>query len=434
MTQPKNLLILNANVYQHEGWFSSADIEIESGVIKSIASHNTQQIANTTEANIVDAKGMAVIPGLVNGHTHFSQTFMRGLANGRPLLQWLRELIWPLQAEISVEEMQLAAMLGLAENVRSGVTEVVDHHKITRSMDHTRAVKSAADALGMRCVIARAWVNKGKNPENDQAILDELRYWYESNHATDKVKFASGPLTPWRSSADLLQATHQLSTDFQSFTHIHVSETMDEVKMSLDEYGMRPIKWLDQIGILDKNAQIVHAVWLDEEEIELLAHSGATLVHCPVSNAVLGSGIAPVRKLLDKRIPVRLGTDGPASNDTQDCFENMKMAVCLARANTLDANNISCRQAIKMATANHELSPGKNADLIFVDLENLHSAPVQDLDSALALCAKGDDVDSVMVAGEFLMQNKKMTTIDEEILLKECNQAIKLLRKRAGID
>lgn len=434
MTQPKNLLILNANVYQHEGWFSSADIEIESGVIKSIASHNTQQIANTTEANIVDAKGMAVIPGLVNGHTHFSQTFMRGLANGRPLLQWLRELIWPLQAEISVEEMQLAAMLGLAENVRSGVTEVVDHHKITRSMDHTRAVKSAADAIGMRCVIARAWVNKGKNPENDQAILDELRYWYESNHATDKVKFASGPLTPWRSSADLLQATHQLSTDFQSFTHIHVSETMDEVKMSLDEYGMRPIKWLDQIGILDKNAQIVHAVWLDEEEIELLAHSGATVVHCPVSNAVLGSGIAPVRKLLDKRIPVRLGTDGPASNDTQDCFENMKMAVCLARANTLDANNISCRQAIKMATANHELSPGKNADLIFVDLENLHSAPVQDLDSALALCAKGDDVDSVMVAGEFLMQNKKMTTIDEEILLKECNQAIKLLRKRAGID
>ncbi len=434
MTQPKNLLILNANVYQHEGWFSSADIEIESGVIKSIASHNTQQIANTPEANIVDAKGMAVIPGLVNGHTHFSQTFMRGLANGRPLLQWLRELIWPLQAEISVEEMQLAAMLGLAENVRSGVTEVVDHHKITRSMDHTRAVKSAADAIGMRCVIARAWVNKGKNPENDQAILDELRYWYESNHATDKVKFASGPLTPWRSSADLLQATHQLSTDFQSFTHIHVSETMDEVKMSLDEYGMRPIKWLDQIGILDKNAQIVHAVWLDEEEIELLAHSGATVVHCPVSNAVLGSGIAPVRKLLDKRIPVRLGTDGPASNDTQDCFENMKMALCLARANTLDANNISCRQAIKMATSNHELSPGKNADLIFVDLENLHTAPVQDLDSALALCTKGDDVDSVMVAGEFLMQNKKMTTIDEEILLKECNQAIKLLRKRAGID
>ncbi len=204
--------------------------------------------------------------------------------------------------------------------------------------------------------------------------------------------------------------------------------------MSLDEYGMRPVKWLDQIGILDKNTQIVHAVWVDDEEIELLANSGATVVHCPVSNAVLGSGVAPIRKFLDNGIPVRLGTDGPASNDTQDCFENMKMAVCLARASTLDANNINCRQALKMATANHELSPGKNADLIFVDLENLHSTPVQDLDSALVLCAKGDDVDSVMVDGEFLMQNKKFVKSDEEILIKECNLALKSLRKRAGID
>ncbi|MRS05858.1 hypothetical protein EG832_21965 [bacterium] len=248
------------------------------------------------------------------------------------------------------------------------------------------------------------------------------------------MTFASGPLTPWRCSADLLSATHQISIINNSFTHIHVSETMDEVQMSLDEYGMRPIKWLDQIGILDKNAQIVHAVWLDDEEIDLLAKSGATVVHCPVSNAVLGSGVAPIRKFLDNGIPVRLGTDGPASNDTQDCFENMKMAVCLARANTLDANNITCRQALKMATANHELSPGKNADLIFVDLENLHSAPVQDLDSALVLCAKGDDVDSVMVDGEFLMQNKKFVKFDQEILIKECNLALKSLRKRAGID
>lgn len=434
MTLSKKILIVNANLYQPEGWFPSADVEIESGVIKSISPHDPQQFSNNPEVNIFDAKGMAVIPGLVNGHTHFSQTFMRGLANGRPLLQWLRELIWPLQAEISVEEMQLAAMLGLAENLRNGVTEVVDHHKITRTVDHTRSVILAAEEVGMRCVIARAWVNKGKNLENDQTILEELNAWYGEKNITGKITFASGPLTPWRCSADLLLATHQISLRNNSFTHIHVAETIDEVQMSLDEYGVRPVKWLDQIGILDKNAQIVHAVWIDEEEIQLLVNSGATVVHCPVSNAVLGSGIAPVRKFLDKGINVRLGTDGPASNDTQDCFENMKMAVCLARANTLDANNINCRQALNMATANHELIPGKNADLIFVDLENLHSAPVQDLDSALVLCAKGEDVDSVMVDGEFLMQNKKIVKFDQEILIKECNKAINSLRKRAGID
>jgi len=433
-TQPKRTLIVNANLYQPDGWLSSADIDIESGVIKSILPQQSYQKEISPNIHVFDAKGMAVLPGLVNGHTHFSQTFMRGLANGRPLLQWLRELIWPLQAEISVEEMQLAAMLGLAENLRSGVTEVVDHHKITRSMDHTRAVKFAAESIGIRCIIARAWVNKGKNPENDKAILDELRYWYESNPSNEKIKFASGPLTPWRSSADLLQATHQLSKDFQSFTHIHVSETMDEVQMSLDEYGMRPVKWLESIGILDQNAQIVHAVCVDDEEMNLLAKRKATVIHCPVSNAVLGSGIAPLKKLLDQGIQLRLGTDGPASNDTQDCFENMKMAICLARAFTQDANNITCRDAIKMAIANHSLQVGENADLIFVDLKNLHAAPVQDLDSALALCTKGDDVDTVMVAGKVLMQNKKMITIDEEILLKECDLAIKSLRKRAGID
>jgi 5-methylthioadenosine/S-adenosylhomocysteine deaminase len=204
--------------------------------------------------------------------------------------------------------------------------------------------------------------------------------------------------------------------------------------MSLDEYGVNPVKWLDQIGVLDSNSQIVHAVWVDEEEIELLATREATVVHCPISNAVLGSGVAPVRKFLDRNISIRLGSDGPASNDTQDCFENMKMAICLARATNQDANNISCRDALKMATSSNELIPGKKADLIFVDLENLHTMPVNDFDSALALCSKGDDVDTVIVAGEVLMQNKVILNLDENLLMKECNQAIKSLRKRVGID
>jgi 5-methylthioadenosine/S-adenosylhomocysteine deaminase len=434
MSDSKLIIIKNANLYQPQGWIPSATLEIENGLIKSIASRAFQQEQACDDVTIMDAKGMAVLPGLVNGHTHFSQTFMRGLANGRPLLQWLRELIWPLQAEISVEEMQLAAMLGLLENLRGGVTEVVDHHKVTRTRAHTQAVVSAAQAVGIRCIVARAWVNKGKNPENDRDILDELESWYESSLPSERIRIASGPLTPWRCSAELLNATHDLSVKNRGFTHIHVAETQDEVQMSLDEYGLRPVAWLDQIGLLDKDVQVVHAVWVDEQEIDLLAARNATVVHCPVSNAVLGSGIAPLRKFLDRGIPLRLGTDGPASNDTQDCFENMKMAICLGRAANLDANNLDCRAAIQMATARHELKPGSAADLIFIDLDNFHCAPVQDFDSALALCAKGDDVDTVIVAGEVLMQNKKITNIDEEVLLKECNLAILSLRKRAGID
>jgi 5-methylthioadenosine/S-adenosylhomocysteine deaminase len=433
MMDHKKIIIKNANIFLPSGWLYGS-IWIEDGLIKSISSGIPESFVVEPSDELIDAKGMAVLPGLVNGHTHFSQTFMRGLAGGRPLLKWLRELIWPLQAEISVEEMQLAALLGLAENLRCGVTNVIDHHKITRSMEHTLAVQQAVESVGIRCTVARAWVNKGKNPENDQVILDELTQWFEKINSSEKVNFASGPLTPWRCSAELLQKTHQLAVKNGSFTHIHVSEIAEEVQMSMDEYQVRPVTWLDQIGVLDKNTQIVHAVWVDETEIELLASRDALIVHCPVSNAVLGSGIAPLRKLLNTGMKIRLGTDGPASNDTQDCFENMKMAICLARASQNDANNISCRDAISMATSSNELVQGAKADLIFVDLNNLHSAPVQDFDSALALCAKGDDVDTVMVAGEILMRDKKIVSIDEEVLIKECNQAVRSLRKRAGVD
>ncbi len=427
-------IIYNAQVKQTNQWIRNASLWIENGVISSISTQIPDEKQYASADQVINAYGMALLPGLVNAHTHFSQTFMRGLAGGRPLLQWLKELIWPLQGEISVEEMQLAALLGLAENVRCGVTKVVDHHKITRTREHTLAVKEAAEKIGIQTTIARAWANKGKINETDQQILEELSDWYALSNPGEKTKFASGPLTPWRCSEDLLQKTHELSLKNNSFTHIHVSETAEEVQMTLDETGLRPVQWLDQIGVLDEHTHIVHAVWVDDLEIALLAKNKAIVVHCPVSNAVLGSGVAPVRKMLNQGVKLRLGTDGPASNDTQDCFENMKMALCLARATHQNANDLSSQDVLGMAVDHQELKIGSTADLILVNTNTLNSAPVHDLDLTLTLCSRGNDVDTVMVDGKILLQNGKLTTIDEEVLLKECNQAILSLRKRTGID
>lgn len=427
-------IIHNGKLKQAESWLHEAVLQIEDGIIRSISCTAPDEVELAWADEVIDARGMAILPGLINGHTHFSQTFMRGLAGGRPLLQWLKDLIWPLQAEMSVEEMHLAALLGLAENIRCGVTEVVDHHKITQTRQHTLVVQQAAEQSGLRCTIARAWSNRGKNAEEDQAILNELLDWYDGVNAGSIVRYASGPLTPWRCSAELLQKTHVLSVQHGSFTHIHVSETAEEVGMTQEEVGLRPVRWLDEIGILDEHSQIVHAVWVDDEELNLLAQSGATVVHCPVSNAVLGSGIAPIRSMLDRNVRLRLGTDGPASNDTQDCFENMKTALCLARAVHKDANHLSSQDVLSMATAGRTLRVDSPADLILVDLMNLHAAPVHDLDSALTLCARGDDVDTVLVSGEIVMRDKRLVTIDEEVLLKECSQAVVSLRKRAGVE
>ncbi len=433
-TMTEKILLHNGSIYQSDQWFTPGYVEISAGKIIGVKSGNPSPESISLFDRVLDAKGMAVLPGLVNGHSHFSQSFMRGLAGGRPLLQWLKELIWPLQSSFSTEEMYLASLLGLAENLRGGVTYVVDHHKITLSPQHTEAVVRAAEEVGVRCTIARAWSDRGGNPEDSQAIFDEMEYWYSLTEPGSKVNFASGPLTPWRATAELMQRTHEQAVKHGSFTHIHVSETDEEVQMTLEETGSRPVTWLDQLGILDENSQIVHAVWVDDDEIELLAEKKALVVHCPVSNAVLGSGIAPIGKMLKNGVRVRLGTDGSASNDTQDCIENMKMAICLARAGFRDAASLTNEQVLKMAVSDRSIAVGEDADLMMINLDTLRSAPVHDLNSAVTLCAHSEDVDTVMVAGKLLMQAGKITTIDEEVLIKECNNAIISLKKRAGID
>jgi 5-methylthioadenosine/S-adenosylhomocysteine deaminase len=214
---------------------------------------------------------------------------------------------------------------------------------------------------------------------------------------------------------------------------MHVSETQDEVNLTLKETGLRPVAWLDSLGVLDESFQLVHGVWLDPDEIELVAKRKATVVHCPVSNAVLGSGTAPVRELRAAGVPIRLGTDGPASNDAQDPFDTMKAALYQARTRSLDPTALDPASAVRMATDGKALAPGAAADVILVDLRTVSAAGVADVDSALALCSHGSDVDTVIVGGKVLMQGKKILVFDEAALLKECESAAASLRKRAGL-
>ena len=414
-----------------DGWLADAWLVIAEGKIAGIS---IEQPEARLGDEVVFAQGAAVIPALLNGHTHLSQTMMRGLAGGRPLLRWLKEMIWPLQGAMSEEVLELAALLGLAENIRSGAGRVVDHQKITRTPAFSQAVLRAAKRSGLRFTLARAWSDRGNGAEDGKAVLEELENLLDAVKAEALLRVASGPLTPWRASAQTLKAAHWLAAAHDSFTHIHVSETEEEVDMSLKEYGLRPVAWLDSLGILDARCQVVHAVWVDEAEVDLLAARRAPVVHCPVSNAVLGSGIAPVAFMMKKGVRILLGTDGPASNDTQDCFETMKMTICLARASGLDASAVPARAALEMAVASRGLALGQPADLAFVSLNSVWSAPVHDLDSALALCARAGDTDYLMVAGEWLMRDRRITTLDEENILRESAAAVKSLRRQAGLD
>jgi 5-methylthioadenosine/S-adenosylhomocysteine deaminase len=428
-----DLLIENGRMLTPAGWSESGYLTLQAGKIAALGEGAAPVEVRQAARQVISAEGMAVLPGLTNAHTHLSQTFMRGLSAGRPLLRWLKELVWPMQSAMTLEELKLAALLGMVENLRSGATHVVDHQKITKSLEYSQAVAAAAGQIGLRLTLARAWADKGAGAEDPQAILDELEALFEGYTNSSAVQIASGPLTPWRTTAQTLQKTHALARRYGGCTHLHVSETRDEVNLTLDETGLRPVAWLDAVGVLDEATQVVHAVWVDADEIALLKLRGALVVSCPVSNAVLASGMAPLAEMHQAGVPLHLGTDGPASNDNQDSFETMKMTLCLARLRGLDPTCLSPADVLRMATAGKALVPGEPADVILVNLRQAHAAPVHDLDSALVLSCHAGDLDTVIVAGKLLMHHRRVMALDEDALLRECEQAVVGLQRRAGL-
>jgi 5-methylthioadenosine/S-adenosylhomocysteine deaminase len=428
-----DILIHNGAVLTAEGWLTPGYVTLNGGTIVQAAAGSPPPDMLAAAGSVIDARHMAVLPGLTNGHTHLSQTFMRGLAGGRPLLSWLKELIWPLQTALTPEVLRLAALLGLVENLRCGTTTLINHHKVAHTPAHTDAVLDAASGIGLRMTLARSWADRGTNAESPDSILDDLRrlfaHWDRHTH----IRIANGPLVPWRCSGDTLQRTHALAQDHHAPTHIHVSETAEEVRMTQEETDLRPVAWLDALGILGTETHIVHSVWVDAAEIALMAARDALVVHCPVSNTVLGSGIAPLVDLQRAGVRLRLGTDGPASNDTQDTFETLKQALCLARAATLDPTVITPADVLAMALDGRVLASGDPADVILVNLNHSRAVPVHDPTAALALSTHGSDVDTVIVDGRVLMQGGHVAMLDEAALLDECRAAVHILRKQAGL-
>ena len=415
-----SILIRDGAILAKEGWIDPGYVWIDGPTIGAIVQGAPPEALVARADTVLEARHCAVIPGLVNGHTHLSQTLMRGLAGGRALLPWLKTVVWPIQAALTPEELHLAALLGLVENLRCGVTTVVDHHKISRRRAHTDAVLRAAETSGLRVTVARAWSDLGADPEPAAAILEDLQRRFEQWQGHPRITVADGPLALWRCSAETLTRAHELAQSYESFTHLHASESADEVDMSLARYDKRPIQWLADLGILDAATDVVHGVWVNVAELDHLAQSDARVVHCPVSNAVLGSGIAPISKMMDRGMRLRLGTDGPASNDTQDLFETLKTAVMMARATTQDPTVLPPATALRLALDQRVLAPDAPADVAVVALDHARAVPVHDIASALVLSTHGSDVNDVIVAGQLLLHHGKVLNVDEPALRDAC--------------
>ena len=410
-------------------------------------------LASSVE-RVVEATGGAVMPGMTNGHTHLFQTFFRGLADDRALLDWLHDCIWPGAVHIDDRSARLAALVGMAENVRGGATSVLDHQYVHLDAvgDGTGvddAVCVAADEVGVRYLMARGWADRNYEPmmtESAEVILERTDHvrqrWH--GHDDDRIRIELAPLIPWGCSDDAMRATTDAANRWNAGTHIHCAETKVEVEMSLEERGLRHVPWLDQLGALGPNTQLAHSVWLDDDELDLIADRGALVVHCPVSNMYLASGVARILDMRERGIPIALASDGPGSNNRQDMFEVLKATALLQKVHRLDpiavqpeeVLTMACRggaRALGLAEEIGAIEVGRKADVLVVDLRSVFIAPVHRVASALVFNAMPSHLSHVLIDGRVVLDEGELTMLDERALVAAAQDAARDLFDRAGL-
>lgn len=365
----------------------------------------------------------AVIPGIVNAHTHVAMNLFRGLADDLPLMDWLNNHIWPAEGEwVAQEFVHDGTQLGMAEMLKGGVTCFNDMYFFP---DVTaRAAAQAGMRAGVGLVLFDFPTMWGSGPDDyvskGLALLDEYRH-----HPLIRTTFA--PHAPYTVSDTPLERVRTLADELDVPVHMHVHETADEVSHGITVHGDRPLARLDRLGITSPRLIAVHMTQLTDEEIATFAERGSHVVHCPESNLKLASGFCPVQKLLAAGVNVALGTDGAASNNDLDMFCEMRTAALLGKAVAGDAAAVSAAQTLRMATLNGacalgleseigSLWPGKSADVTAVYLGDVETLPVYHPVSQLVYATGRDKVTDVWVAGKHLLANRQLTTLDEAAL------------------
>ena len=367
--------------------------------------------------------GHALIPGLVNLHTHAAMTLMRGLADDRALMDWLQNHIWPVETRlVSSDFVRDGTLLACAEMLRGGITCFNDMYF------HPEAAGRAALAAGMRAALgiiviempsayaadAQDYISKGL------ATRDELKN-------ENLLSFCIAPHAPYTVGDKAFERIAMLQGVLDLPLHIHLHETRDEVEQSMTRHGVRPIARLQKFGLVDANLIAVHAVHLNDPEIALLASAGCHVAHCPSSNLKLASGIAAPARLLQAGVNVGLGTDGAASNNRLDVFTEMRLAALLAKGSTDDPTALPAHTALEMATIRAAralgiddrvgtLAPGKCADMTAVNLDALELQPCYDPLSHLVYAAGREHVSHVWVNGELLVEHGRLTRLDSDEL------------------
>ncbi len=420
------LLVSGGRVLRPDCTVAEADVLVDrdAGRIAEIA---PDLAADRDADETLDASGGIVMPGLVNAHTHVAMTLLRGYADDKPLDAWLREDIWPAEAELTAEDVRAGTELGLVEMIRSGTTTFADMYF------HVPQVVAAVDEAGMRARVGHGVVTVGKDAEAARAdVRESLDVAREYDGAAEgRVRTAVMPHSLTTVDESLLREAVAEAHEEGIPVHTHANETRDEVEPIVEERSERPLAYADDVGLLSEADFLAHGVHVDESEIDLLSERGAAVVHCPASNMKLASGIAPVQDLLDAGVTVGLGTDGAASNNDLDLFDELRDAAMLGKLGADDASAVPAEAAVTMATQGGaaalslpggRVEVGAAADLAVVDFDAPHLAPAHDPVSHLAYAVRGSDVRHTVCDGRVLMRDREVLTLDEASVVEEARQ------------
>ncbi|MGI9861991.1 amidohydrolase [Moorella naiadis] len=423
------ILIKNARylIQNAEKILENVDLLIEGNQISLIG----PDLTAGRDTTIIEATGKVVMPGLINAHTHLYQCFLKARRDDLPFKEWCEEVTFPFTNVIQEDYLQRReatagyywSLLGAMEMIKGGITCCINMDKTLPS------VFQAWLNIGFRGVGAitavNRWVPKELSLSDEQRkaeILSYIKEWHQVPAESPLVQIFMAPSTPFACTKNFLQWLGETAITHDLGLQVHVSENSRDVTLAEEESGLTPLAYLDSLGLLQQHFTAVHCVYLTAAEMDLARERGVIPVYNPKSNAKLGSGIAPVAEMLARGLTVAIGTDGAASNDLLDMFEEMRAATLFQKARYQDASLLPAGQVLQMATVNGaraarinagELLPGKLADVIILGLDGPHRGFLHDLLQNIVYCAKAADVETTIINGRIIMQDRQLLTVDE---------------------
>lgn len=419
------------------------DMRIENECIKEIRPSLTPYPGE----KVIEAYGRTILPGFIHTHIHLCQALFRSQADDLQLMDWLKERIWPMEAAHTPDSIYASAMLGIGELLRSGTTTIVD----METVHHTNAAFEAIEASGIRALSGKVMMDKGDELpapllETTSQSVQESADLYEkwNGRDNDRIRYAFSPRFVVSCSEPLLREVSRLSSHYGAYVHTHASESQGEIEIVEADTGMRNVMYLDHLGLVHPRLILAHCVWLDDHEKKVIKQKGAHISHCPSSNMKLASGFADIPDLLNHHHNVSLGADGSPCNNTLDMFQEMRMAALIHKP-SYGPTAMNARQVLRMATIEGaravgldqeigSIEIGKKADLSILNLYDFHTYPSEGADpySRIVYAASKDQVETTIVNGRIVMQDRNMKTMNKDHVLSEANKEAKQLFRRAS--